>query len=128
MLATVALTVGEFAEQQKRRLARNVAEVIVAAGIPAHLITIVFRHIRGDEIAVGRGEFPFWPEGAAPQRVQFARAEVTGELTGPQKRQIAKGIGEALVDSGVPEDVITVIFRPVDPADVHVGRGESPFR
>lgn len=58
----------------------------------------------------------------------FARAEVTGGgLDDAQKRQLAVGIGGALIEAGVPEEAITVVFRPVDPRDVAVGRGRSPF-
>jgi phenylpyruvate tautomerase PptA (4-oxalocrotonate tautomerase family) len=54
--------------------------------------------------------------------------EVTiGRLREPQKRQIAKGIARALMDAGIPEASIRIIFRHIDAHDVAVGDGHFPY-
>jgi phenylpyruvate tautomerase PptA (4-oxalocrotonate tautomerase family) len=54
--------------------------------------------------------------------------EVTiGRLGETQKRQIAKGIAQALIDAGIPEVSIRIIFRHIDSHDVAVGAGTFPY-
>jgi phenylpyruvate tautomerase PptA (4-oxalocrotonate tautomerase family) len=50
-----------------------------------------------------------------------------GRLREAQKRQIAKGIAQALIDAGIPEASIRIIFRHIDAHDVAVGDGTFPY-
>lgn len=128
-MPTTVVTIGELKEGTKRQLAASIAGTFIKAGIPDRLITILFHHIGGDDLALGRGEFPYWPEGAARMPTAFARAEITsGSLDERKKSKIAAGIGDALINAGVPNELVTVVFRDVNGADVFSGRGASPFR
>ncbi len=123
-----------FRAAVEARLRNRAHRLGVAAYIPRRqaalerLITILFRHIRGEDLALGPGEFPYWPKGSEPARAVFARVEITGSGFAQEKKaRIAARIGEALVLAGVPERFVTVVFRDVNPTDVFSGRGVSPF-
>jgi phenylpyruvate tautomerase PptA (4-oxalocrotonate tautomerase family) len=54
--------------------------------------------------------------------------EVTiGRLREQQKRQIAKGIAHTLIEAGIPQTSIRIIFRHIDAHDVAVGDGSFPY-
>ena len=54
--------------------------------------------------------------------------EITiGRLREPQKRQIAKGVAHALIDAGIPQASIRIIFRHIDAHDVANGDGTFPY-
>ncbi len=54
--------------------------------------------------------------------------EVTiGRLKEAQKRQIARGIGQALIDAGIPKSSIRIIFRHISREDVAVENGTFPY-
>lgn len=126
-MPTTVIITGELEEGTKSQLAASIARM--KAGIPDHLITTLFHHIGGEDLALGRGEFPYWPGGSEPVQTVFARAEITsGGLDKKKKARIAAGIGDALVSAGVPDGLVTVVFRDVNAADVFAGRGASPFR
>ena len=54
--------------------------------------------------------------------------EVTiGRLREEQKRQIARGIAHALIEAGIPQESIRIIFRHIGPEDVAVEDGRFPY-
>jgi len=54
--------------------------------------------------------------------------EVTiGRLREGQKRQIARGIAQALIDAGIPRESIRIIFRHIGREDVAIEDGRFPY-
>lgn len=61
-------------------------------------------------------------------RSAMPTVEVTiGRLREAQKRQIAQGIGRALIEAGIPRESIRIIFRHIGPEDVAVEDGRFPY-
>lgn len=60
--ASVDITIPRREEPFKRSLVKAIAASLVAAGIREDTLKIVFRHITVQDVAVGNGTFPFWPE------------------------------------------------------------------
>jgi phenylpyruvate tautomerase PptA (4-oxalocrotonate tautomerase family) len=62
--ARVDVTIGGLNEAQRRALARAVCGLLCDAGVEQDAMTLVFHDANGQQVAVGRGSFPFWPESA----------------------------------------------------------------
>lgn len=60
--ARVDVTIGGLKDAQRRALARSVGELLCNAGVREDAMTLIFHDARGPQVAVGRGNFPFWPE------------------------------------------------------------------
>jgi hypothetical protein len=60
--ARVGVTIGGLEDVQRRALARSVGELLCNAGVREDAMTLIFHDARGPQVAVGRGNFPFWPE------------------------------------------------------------------
>lgn len=61
-MPTIEVTIGRLREEQKRQIARGIAQALMDAGIPQGSIRIIFRHIGREDVAVEDGRFPYWPE------------------------------------------------------------------
>lgn len=64
----IELTIGRLTEQQKRQIARGFSRVLVENGQPQEAITLIFRHVTGQDVAVKDGTFPYWPEKEQPEK------------------------------------------------------------
>ena len=54
--------------------------------------------------------------------------EITiGRIRQAQKRAIARGVARALIDAGIPDTSIRIIFRHIGPEDVAVEDGRFPY-
>ena len=54
--------------------------------------------------------------------------EITiGRLREAQKRQIARGVARALIDAGIPDGSIRIIFRHISREDVAIEDGRFPY-
>ena len=54
--------------------------------------------------------------------------EITiGRLREAQKRQIARGVARALIDAGIPQGSIRIIFRHIGREDVAIEDGRFPY-
>jgi phenylpyruvate tautomerase PptA (4-oxalocrotonate tautomerase family) len=60
--ARVDVTIGGLDEAQRRALARAVGELLCDAGVREDAMTLIFHDAKGPQVALGRGNFPFWPE------------------------------------------------------------------
>lgn len=61
-MPTIDITIGPLEENQKRQIAKGISKVLTDNGIPEEAITILFRHVTGQDVAKGGGYFPYWPE------------------------------------------------------------------
>lgn len=115
-MPTIEVTIGRLDESRKRPLAASIAQAFIGVGTPKELIKIIFRHIAGQDLALADGSFPFWPKEGEELNPRPARVEVTGDgLDDSRKRQVATGIGSALVQAGVPEEAISMVTVTLDP-------------
>ncbi len=54
--------------------------------------------------------------------------EITArKLSDEQKRNIAKGFAKVLMDNGIPENLITILFRHISDRDIAKGAGVFPY-
>ncbi|AKA48923.1 hypothetical protein IX51_07230 [uncultured archaeon] len=54
--------------------------------------------------------------------------EITArQMDDEQKRNIAKGFAKVLIDNGVPEKSITILFRHISDKDIAKGSGAFPY-
>jgi hypothetical protein len=60
--AQVDVTIGGLNDAQRRALARAVGGLLCDAGVREDAMTLIIHDARGPQVAVGRGNFPFWPE------------------------------------------------------------------
>jgi phenylpyruvate tautomerase PptA (4-oxalocrotonate tautomerase family) len=60
--ARVDVTIGGLDEAQRRALAHAVGGLLCDAGVREDAMTLIFHDAKGPQVAVGRGDFPFWPE------------------------------------------------------------------
>jgi phenylpyruvate tautomerase PptA (4-oxalocrotonate tautomerase family) len=65
--ARVDVTIGGLSEEQRRRLARAVCDLLCDEGVREDAMTLIFRDATGPQVATGRGVFPFWPEPPPPK-------------------------------------------------------------
>lgn len=60
--------------------------------------------------------------------VVMPTVEITiGEIPERQKRQIARGVARALIESGIPDQSIRIIFRHIGREDVAIEDGRFPY-
>lgn len=60
--ARVDVTIGGLQDAQRRTLARTIGELLCDAGVREDAMTVIFHDARGPQVALGRGDFPFWPD------------------------------------------------------------------
>lgn len=56
----VDITIGQLEDNQKRQIAKGISKVLTDNGIAEEVITILFRHVTGKDVAKGGGIFPYW--------------------------------------------------------------------
>lgn len=57
--AWVDITAGGFSAETKKGVASDVAEALIAVGVPEPAITVIHREVTGADVFVGRGRSPF---------------------------------------------------------------------
>jgi phenylpyruvate tautomerase PptA (4-oxalocrotonate tautomerase family) len=67
MFARVDVTIGGLDDEQRRRLAQAICELLCDEGVREDAMTLIFRDATAPQVAVGRGVFPFWPVPSAPE-------------------------------------------------------------
>ena len=67
--ARVDVTIGGLDEAQRRALGRAVGGLLCDAGVREDAMTLIFHDVRGPQVALGRGTFPFWPEAEAVETI-----------------------------------------------------------
>lgn len=60
-MPVIDITIGRLDDQQKQNIAKGISDVLVQNGISVEVITILFRHVGGKDVALGGGFFPYWP-------------------------------------------------------------------
>ncbi|MBO8157725.1 MAG: VOC family protein [Bacillaceae bacterium] len=62
IMPLVDITIGHLNDQQRRKIARGISDVLTENGIPEDTVNILFRHVSDKEVAKGGGYFPYWNE------------------------------------------------------------------
>lgn len=116
-MPTVEITTNAIAPEHRCPLAEDLTQAVVTLGIPKEHVTIVFRPL----------DAAF--DGAEPvSSADFASVDVTiPKREESFKRSLVKAIAAQLVNSGIREDTLKIVFRHITIEDVAVGDGSFPF-
>jgi phenylpyruvate tautomerase PptA (4-oxalocrotonate tautomerase family) len=128
-MPTIEVTINRLPAAERQRLVERLTSVFAELDIPADWVKIVFRHIEPDDFF--RGGRPLLGERmtksgaiAGPGIVDLT----VGDLGEDEKRHIAKGVSDALLAAGVPEEFVLIHFLHVTGRDVAEAGGVFPFR